>query len=70
MFNAIKIAKYNFVENALFYLHYKVIDYTLTTNNVAILKILLKLQRYILAKGVRYEDFYETFYDHYEAIEY
>ena len=70
MFNAIKLAKYKFEENALFYLHNKVIDYTLTTNSVTILKILLKLQRYILAKGVRYENFYETFYDHYEAIEY
>ena len=70
MYNAIKIAKYNFEENALLYLQNKLIDYSLTTNSPTILKIVLKLQRYILAKGVHYENFYETFYDHYEAIEY
>jgi hypothetical protein len=70
MFNAIMLAKYSFEENALFYLHNKVIDYSLTTNSVTILKLLLKIQRYILVKGISYEDFYETFYDHYEAIDY
>ena len=68
-------AKFKFEENALFYLHEKVIDfqfYVLDSKyipfSVVILKKLLSFQRAILNAGICYEDFYEYAYDHYEAL--
>jgi hypothetical protein len=65
-------AKFKFEENALFYLHEKVIDfqfYVLDSKyipfSVVILKKLLSFQRAILNAGICYENFYEANYEYY-----